>query len=175
MMTLTIPTGDPTEAESADLVEQILQQLEPMIARQRRAVAKHGCLRAISSTHLHVLYLLDGQGPMTMSRLAESLGVSLPNVTGIVDRMEERGFIERGRDPEDRRVVTVSATAGGHETVEEIDQIRRQAMRSILTRLTPDQQRRALDTFKDMRAAAEEVSDLEPHSHEHITEAKPNN
>src|SRR5262245_7643752 len=94
-----------SEAESADLVDQILDQLEPMIARQRKAVALHGCLRAISSTHLHMLFLLTGEGQMTMSRLAEKLGGSLPNVTGIVDRMEERGFVERGRDPEDRRVV----------------------------------------------------------------------
>ncbi len=43
---------------------------------------------------------------MTMGRLAERLDVSLPNVTGIVDRMAERGFVERGRDAEDRRVVT---------------------------------------------------------------------
>jgi DNA-binding MarR family transcriptional regulator len=171
---ITSEGSSEAKAESADLVEQILTQLEPMIARQRRAVARHGCLRAISSTHLHVLYLL-GDGPMTMSRLAERLDVSLPNVTGIVDRMEERGFVERGRDPDDRRVVTVRATSGGHEAVEEIDQIRRQALRSILTRLTPDQQRRALETFTDMRAAASEAGDVEIHPHKHSTAVLPNN
>jgi DNA-binding MarR family transcriptional regulator len=176
MVTQTTSTAGvgPTEAESADLVEQILTQLEPMIARQRRAVAKHGCLRAISSTHLHVLYLLEN-GETTMSQLAERLGVSLPNVTGIVDRMEERGFVERGRDPGDRRVVTLRATAGGRETVEEIDQIRRQAMQSILLRLTPEQQRRALQTFTDMRTAAEEAGDVEVHPHKHLSALASNN
>lgn len=176
MSELFIPSegSDAAKAESADLVEQILEQLEPMIARQRRAIAKHGCLRAISSTHLHVLYLLEN-GAMTMSRLAEQLDVSLPNVTGIVDRMEERGFVERGRDPEDRRVVTVRATAGGHETVEEIDQIRRHSMRTILARMTPAQQARALLTFTDMRAAAEEAGDVEVHSHKHLSATTPNN
>ena len=176
MSELFIPSegSDEAEAESADLVEQILEQLEPMIARQRRAVARHGCLRAISSTHLHVLYLLEN-GAMTMSQLAERLDVSLPNVTGIVDRMEERGFVERGREPEDRRVVTVRATAGGHEAVEEIDQIRRHSMRTILARLTPAQQARALSTFTDMRAAAEEAGDPEVHSHRHLAAIAPNN
>jgi DNA-binding MarR family transcriptional regulator len=89
--------------------------------------------------------------------------------------MEERGFVERGRDPADRRVVTLRATAGGRETVEEIDQIRRQAMRSILTRLTPDQQRRALHTFRDLRAAAEEVGDIEVHQHKHLSTLASNN
>jgi DNA-binding MarR family transcriptional regulator len=163
------------KAESADLVDRILEQLEPMIARQRKAVARHGCLRAISSTHLHVLYLLESEGSMTMGRLAERLDVSLPNVTGIVDRMAERGFVERDRDAEDRRVVTVRAASGGREAVEEIDQIRRQALKSILTRLTPDQQHRALLTFTEMRAAAEEAGDVEPHSHKHITPTQPTN
>lgn len=167
--------GSTARDAGADVVEEILEQLEPMIARQRKAVARHGCLRAISSTHLHVLYLLGSDGDMTMSRLAEQLGVSLPNVTGIVDRMEERGFVERGRDPEDRRVVTVRATAGGHEAVGEIDQIRREAMRSILTRLTADQQRRALRTFTDMRAAAEEAGEVGVHSHKHLAALTPNN
>jgi len=161
--------------EGADVVDQILEQLEPLIARQRKAVARHGCLRAISSTHLHVLYLLETEGSMTMGRLAERLDVSLPNVTGIVDRMAERGFVERGNDPGDRRVVKVRATAGGREAVEEIDQVRRQALKSILTRLLPDQQRRALRTFTEMRAAAEEAGDVEPHSHKHNTETQPTN
>ena len=42
-----------------------------------------------------------------MSRLAELLDVSLSNATGIVDRMEERGLVERVRVPDDRRVVLV--------------------------------------------------------------------
>ena len=162
-------------SESTDLVQSILEQLEPLIARQRRAVARHGCLRAISNTHLHVLFLLEGEGPLPMSRLAEMLDVSLPNVTGIVDRMVERGLVERGRDADDRRVVTVSATDGGREAVEEIDQIRRRALGSVLERLTPEQQRRALVTFTDMRAAAETAGELDPHVHKHISSAQPSN
>jgi len=177
MVTQTIPASSigSNEAESADLVDQILDQLEPMIARQRKAVARHGCLRAISSTHLHVLFLLEGEGPLPMSRLAELLDVSLPNVTGIVDRMVERGLVERGRDADDRRVVTVSATNRGRETVEEIDQVRRRALGSVLEQLTPEQQRRALRTFTDMRVAAETAGELDPHIHKHIGSAQPTN
>jgi DNA-binding MarR family transcriptional regulator len=164
-----------TETESADVVQQILEQLEPLIARQRRAVARDGCLRAISNTHLHVLFLLEGEGPIPMGRLAELMDVSLPNVTGIVDRMVERGLVERGRDADDRRVVTVSASDGGREAVEEIDQIRRRALGSVLERLTPEQQRRALRTFTDMRVAAETAGDPAPHVHKHANSAQPSN
>ena len=104
---------------------------------------------------MHVLFLLDCEGTLAMSRLAELLDVSLPNVTGIIDRMVERGLVERGRDDSDRRVVTVQATAAGRQTVEEIDQIRRRTFAGILGRLTPEQQQRALRTFTELRAAAE--------------------
>lgn len=140
-----------------DIVSQILDQLEPIITRQRRAIAREGCLRTISSTQLHVLFMLLCDGPLTMGRLAESLNVSLPNVTGIVDRMVENGLVERSRAQDDRRVVTVVATQAGRDTVEEIDLLRRRQMAALLAQLKPDQQRRALQTFTDLRLAAERL------------------
>ena len=47
------------ERRSPTLVDQILDRLDPLITHQRREVARHGCLRMVSSTQLHVLYLLD--------------------------------------------------------------------------------------------------------------------
>jgi DNA-binding MarR family transcriptional regulator len=139
------------------MVERILDELEPLIARQRRAVAREGCLRAISSTQLHVLFMLMSDGPSTMSNLAESLNVSLPNVTGLIDRMVEHGLVERGRDSDDRRVVTVSTTAAGRATVEEIDLVRRRALAELLTRLEPMQQEQALHIFAALRRNAESL------------------
>jgi DNA-binding MarR family transcriptional regulator len=155
---LVAPTHEPALADGrpdADLVERILDQLEPLIARQRRAVARQGCLRAISSTQLHVLFLLSCDAPLAMSRLAEKLGVSLPNVTGIVDRMVDHGLVERSRDCEDRRVVTIEPTVAGRATVEEIDLVRRRALGELLARLTPGQQQRALHIFGALRRTAE--------------------
>ena len=66
----------------------------------------------ISMTQLHVMHLLDRHGEMAMSRLADMLDVSLSAATGLIDRVEERGFVERIRVPEDRRIVLVRITAG---------------------------------------------------------------
>ncbi|MDL2334786.1 MAG: MarR family transcriptional regulator [Chloroflexota bacterium] len=139
------------------MVERILDELEPLIARQRRALARQGCLRAISSTQLHVLFMLMSDGPSTMSHLAESLDVSLPNVTGLIDRMVEHGLVERGRDSDDRRVVTVSTSAAGRAAVEEIDLVRRRSLAELLTRLEPAQQQQALQIFAALRRNAESL------------------
>jgi DNA-binding MarR family transcriptional regulator len=138
-----------------DLVEQILEQLEPLIARQRKAIAQQGCFRTISSTQRHVLLLLDSEGPMTMGRIAELLDVSLPNVTGIVERMVDHGLVARIRSDDDRRIVSVAVTDAGRQTVEEIDLVRRSQLAAVICRLSAEQQQRALSTFTDLRQAAE--------------------
>ena len=56
-----------------------------------------------------------------MGRLAEILDVSMSSATGIIDRMEERGLVERTRVPDDRRVVMVRPTAGRPRLVDEVE------------------------------------------------------
>lgn len=93
-----------------------------------------------------------------MSRLAEQLDVSLPNVTGIVERMVERGIVERSRPHDDRRVVEVRICAAGLELLDEIDMVKRQQMAKVISRLSPEQQERALRTFTELRLATEELA-----------------
>jgi len=143
----------------ASLVEQCLDELEPLIARQRKAVAAQGCFRAISNTHLHVLFLLTTEGPLAMGRLADQLGASLPGVSGIVDRMVTHGLLERLRDDDDRRLVVVRATAAGRAAVEEIDMVRRQQLARVLEMLDPAEQEAALRVFRRMHMAANQLSE----------------
>ena len=63
----------------------------------------------LSLVHLHVLTVLETEGSIPMGALADSLDVSQASATGIVDRMEQRGLIERRRDDDDRRVIRVAA------------------------------------------------------------------
>lgn len=158
-----VPAGAGASVEiGSPIVKQILDELEPLIARQRRAVARQGCLRAISSTQLHVLFLLESDGPRQMGQLADQLDVSLPNVTGIVDRMVEHGLVERTRDADDRRLVVVRTTDAGRRTVEEIDMVRRQQFARVLEMLEPAQQHAALRTFRALRAASDRLSADQP-------------
>jgi DNA-binding MarR family transcriptional regulator len=103
-----------------------------------------------------------------MSRLADLLDVSLSNATGLVDRMAERGLVERVRVPDDRRVVIVRASADGVRIRDEIEALKQDRMRTILARLTPDQQARVLLALGDLRGAvADEIGTdhLDAHAH----------
>jgi DNA-binding MarR family transcriptional regulator len=62
---------------------------------------------------MHLLRLLEPDEPLPMSRLAGALRCDPSNVTGIVDRLEERGLIERHTSPGDRRVKMLALTPEG--------------------------------------------------------------
>src|SRR4051812_7023474 len=61
----------------------------------------------------HLLRLLDGAEPVPMRRLACAMRCDPSNVTGLADRLEERGLVERRADPDDRRVKGLALTAEG--------------------------------------------------------------
>ena len=68
----------------------------------------------------HVLRLLDPQQPRPMGDLAEMLRCDASNITGIVDRLEARGLVERRPAPGDRRVKALSPTPAGVEMRERV-------------------------------------------------------
>ena len=61
----------------------------------------------------HALRLLDPERPIAMSELADALFCHASNVTGIIDRLEARGLVERQTGREDRRVKTLALTEAG--------------------------------------------------------------
>ena len=52
--------------------------------------------------------------PVPMRECARGLGLDASNFTGLVDRLEAKGLVERRPDPEDRRVKLVALTGEGH-------------------------------------------------------------
>ena len=61
----------------------------------------------------HALRMLDPDEPIAMSALAERLFCDASNVTGLVDRLEARGLVERRSAANDRRVKALTLTPGG--------------------------------------------------------------
>jgi len=72
--------------------------------------AKHD----LSLTQLRVLGILRDR-TVRMSELADYLGLDRSTVTGLVDRAQARGLVERVRDGSDRRVTVVGLTAKARE------------------------------------------------------------
>ena len=112
----------------------------------------------ISMAQLHILYTLQRGGEMPMSRLAEVLHVSLSNATGLIDRIEERGFVERTRVPEDRRVVVIRVTDAGRRMLDEVDAISSELLRSVFARIGRTQLAGVGRAIAELRRALEEAT-----------------
>ena len=137
------------------LIAELLTELE---ASQPMHFMRH--LRkwpggALSLVHLQVLFTLSSDGPLPMSRLAEAMDVSQASATGIVDRMEQRGLVERLRDDEDRRVVRVALADGGRETLATIAAERRERLTTILGELDDAELEGFLVGLRGMRRGRE--------------------
>ena len=111
----------------------------------------------LSLAHLNVVTLLEMHGPMSMGRVAELLGVSVASATGIVDRMEERGLVERQDSNTDRRVVEVHLAARAHELVDAATARRRDHLREILVRVDESRLAGLLDGLRAVRTARAEI------------------
>src|ERR1700745_2766021 len=61
----------------------------------------------INATDLNCLNILSFSGHMTAGELAKATGLTTASITGVIDRLEEAGFVRRERDPHDRRRVVV--------------------------------------------------------------------
>jgi len=135
------------------LVREVTDELTSWNPREFIAAFQRWHQGQVSLAHLNVLILLEANGPMPMGRLADALDVSVASATGIVDRMEARGLVERRRDAEDRRVVLVVPAAGAKTVLGDIDTRRRQALARLLSMLTDDELSGLLTGHRALRAA----------------------
>ena len=158
--------GAPATAEA--LLDAVVNELHVLMGMMRCAGTGRMVKSGISMTHLHILWLLEHHGDLTMGHLADLVDVSLSNASGLIDRMEERGLVERIRVPDDRRVVLVRVSPEGARMRDEIEAIKQDQMRSILGNLDVDQLTRLVGAVGDLRGAvAQEIGDdhLKIHVH----------
>jgi DNA-binding MarR family transcriptional regulator len=150
----------------ADVADQIIAELGPFMAHQRHKWAAQCQAYGLSMTHFQVLTILDAEGPTPMSRLADELGVTDSNVTGIVGRLEERGVVARVHDATDRRMVRAQLTDAGAEMLHILEQTRLSHMRQLVEELDSNEQRVVLAALQTLTAAHERTHARHAHDHD---------
>ncbi|PIE25793.1 MAG: hypothetical protein CSA58_12870 [Micrococcales bacterium] len=149
--TSTANGGAPTTPRTArDLVEQLRDQgLDPdsislaaavgsfVSAYQRweRLLTRHD---GISVARLRLMWLLRDAGPLRLSDLRDSLGVTARNVTQLVDGLEANGLVRRRPHPTDRRAMLVELADGAEDMVEVAMVSHSAEVAMLFQRLDPD-------------------------------------
>jgi len=144
------PDASNEPSPEAQEVWELLIELSASRMRQRfsRTIAE----LQLSPPQAHALRQLEPGQPLPMRDLACGLACDASNVTGIADRLEKRGLVERQVSPSDRRVKTLVVTPAGVVTRERLLALLHQVPAPIATlgadeqRLLRDVLRRILDT-----------------------------
>lgn len=105
----------------------------PSIARERQRRLGTD----LSSTALEMLRRVDEHGPVTVTRLAELMGLSLATTSRTTTDLESRGLLLRRGDPHDGRVARFVASAKGRRTRQRFQEATQQELATVLQHWDP--------------------------------------
>jgi DNA-binding MarR family transcriptional regulator len=100
-----------TEGETTKEMDQMVDRLLEVTHRVQQVVTAVADQYELTPQQVGLLRMLDE--PMSMRAYAEDVACDPSNVTGLVDRAERLGLVERAADPLDRRVRMLTLTARG--------------------------------------------------------------
>ncbi|MFJ4274608.1 MarR family winged helix-turn-helix transcriptional regulator [Streptomyces coelicoflavus] len=117
--------------------DDLIIAVEQMIRYVRQSARTGGLSTAAAST----LARLSREGPQRLTELARAEGVSQPNMTQLVTRLERAGLARRTADASDGRGVLVAVTPAGLEVLARRRAERSVALRQLMEDMTgPEQQ-----------------------------------
>jgi DNA-binding MarR family transcriptional regulator len=93
-----------------------------------------------------------------MGDVAKAFGVTLPAVTHIVDRLEEKQFLVRADDPADRRVYILELTRAGRALVDELHGLQMRGVEAVLQRMAAEDRQRVIRGLEALVDAAAEAA-----------------
>jgi DNA-binding MarR family transcriptional regulator len=137
----------PVDPEYTEFYE-VAYQLHQLARRQMAAaLAVHN----LTPAQYGVIKCINRHGtPITVASLAEATHQVMPTITGILNRLEERGLVIRRRSPTDRRSQLVSITPPAGTILKEFEHQRCQAMSAILSGLNPEERQLLLRLMRTL-------------------------
>ncbi|WP_042462047.1 MarR family winged helix-turn-helix transcriptional regulator [Neobacillus dielmonensis] len=98
----------------------------------------------------YILRYINQKEGCTSSELADVFNVNKSAITAIIDRLEKKGFIQRTRDEQDRRVVYLTLTDVGRELFYETELRIHQLVSSFIEQFEPDEIERFIQTYEKL-------------------------
>jgi DNA-binding MarR family transcriptional regulator len=139
------PKDQPDEVDRDELVDALVQTSFVTMAVLNKVGADHD----LSLTQLRVLAILEDRR-LKMTELADYLGLDKSTMTGLVDRAEKRGLLERAPNSTDGRAVDVFLSADGVQLAEGLRADVTQSLSLRTSTLTPADRRRLLALLESL-------------------------
>ena len=140
--------------EAVDLLMTTSRLMTAVVARTLAGVDQ-----TVSVPQLRVLVMLDSDGPMNLTTIADGLGVNPSNATRTCDRLVTAGLVRRRADPRDGRAVSVALTAKGRRLVDSLMDARRLVLEDLVQHLTVTELRRLARGLTGFLGGVERTAD----------------
>ena len=150
-----LPPGkvDPQFADSLKLFTVVSRAHAALHEKAREDVARHG----LTLTEFAVLEVLYHKGALLLGAIREKILASSGGITYLVDRLADRGFVERRECQEDRRARYAALTPEGVEFMHRIFPEHAECLQSLIDGLTPEERKRATELMKKLGKGARDA------------------
>lgn len=150
-------TGD----RSASDAQRLLELLNTLGSTTfRRLLWQKAAELELTYAQSQVLFYVEQHPGRHMGEAAKAFGVTLAAITQIVDRLEQKKFLARGTDPDDRRVYTLELTAEGKTLVGELATLQIEGLEAVLARMSGRDRDRVIKGLEALvEAATRELGD----------------
>lgn len=154
-------TKNELDASGVHLWLILWKAFRAMEAHADRSIAGLG----LCQSDFGVLEALLHKGPMAVKALGEKVLLTSGSMTAAIDRLERRGWVERGNDPEDRRSRIVRLTAEGRKTIQALFLSHERDMEQAVAGLSRAERVAAMDMLRRLGQGAQARLDHSPGIH----------
>ena len=111
-----------------------------LLSLNRRVFNPNDALKSLNlpSSHAKVLFYLIHNGANPISKVAKDLSISKPNMTPIIDKLVNDGYVERYCDDNDRRVILIQTTPKALEFLKETQDYVKEIIKEKLSSLNDE-------------------------------------
>jgi DNA-binding MarR family transcriptional regulator len=113
----------------------------------------------LTFTQLRALSVLARTQPQRMSDLAGGLDMTPASASALVDRMDQRGFVTRRSDPEDRRTVLVELSRRGQHILDIMERGSSDHFGRLIEKMTPNEREALATTLRAFVRIGAELGD----------------
>ena len=139
----------PFESPEQEAALGVLRTSDQLQIRFARLLREHG----LTPSQYNVLRILRGEGrPLPVLEIASRTITVVPGITGLIDRLEQAGLVNRLRCEKDRRVIYVALTDRGATTLAALDEPLAGLHRKLLGHLSRDELKELIRLLEKARA-----------------------
>lgn len=139
----------PFESPEQEVALNILRTADQLQIRLARQFREFG----LTPSQYNVLRILRGEGkPLPILEIASRTITVVPGITGLIDRLEQAGYVNRLRCERDRRVIYVALTDRATEILANLDEPLAELHRKLLGHLSPGESKALIGLLEKARA-----------------------